>query len=137
MAFSVSTKLCQYSIFKKIGNLYWPIVCMLLDCYSPSWGDMWWRTSVITVPDTLTSLFVLYFSFPSVPYRIFLLFLLWLPCHFYLVVIEQQQDAIPALSVSVPLVECYMKERWPSKTCCNKFSSEDPVFFHVFRYYPP
>ena len=33
-----------------------------------------------------------YFTFPGVPYRIFLLFLPWLPCHFYLVVIEQQHS---------------------------------------------
>ena len=32
-----------------------------------------------------------YFTFPGVPYRISLLFLPWLPCHFYLVVIEQQR----------------------------------------------
>ena len=31
-----------------------------------------------------------YFTFPSAPYRILLLFLPWLPCHFYLAVIEQQ-----------------------------------------------
>ena len=31
------------------------------------------------------------FTFTGTPYRIFLLFLPWLPCHFYLVVIEQEQ----------------------------------------------
>ena len=31
------------------------------------------------------------FTFPGTPYRIFLLCLPWLPCHSYLVVIEQQQ----------------------------------------------
>ena len=31
------------------------------------------------------------FTFPGAPYRIFLLFLPWLPCQFYLVVIEQHQ----------------------------------------------
>jgi len=31
------------------------------------------------------------FTFPGALYRIFLLFLPWLPCHFYFVVIEQQQ----------------------------------------------
>ena len=31
------------------------------------------------------------FTFPGAPYQICLLFLAWLPCHFYLVVIEQQQ----------------------------------------------
>ena len=30
------------------------------------------------------------FTFPDAPYRIFLLFLPWIPCYFYLVVIEQQ-----------------------------------------------
>ena len=32
------------------------------------------------------------FTFSSAPYRIFPLFLLWLPYHFYLVVIERQQE---------------------------------------------
>ena len=34
------------------------------------------------------------FSFLSTLYRISLLFLPWLPCHFYIVVIEQQQPLI-------------------------------------------
>ena len=31
------------------------------------------------------------FSFSGAPYRFFLLFLPWLPCHYYIVVIKQQQ----------------------------------------------
>ena len=34
------------------------------------------------------------FSFPGAPYQIFLLFLSWLPCHFYVVVIEKQLQNI-------------------------------------------
>ena len=34
------------------------------------------------------------FTFPDVPYRIFFLYLPRLPCHFYIVVIEQQQPLI-------------------------------------------
>ena len=34
------------------------------------------------------------FTFPGAPYWIFLLFIPWLPCHFYLVVIEQQQKQL-------------------------------------------
>ena len=37
-------------------------------------------------------LFPFHLFFPGAPNRIFLLFLPWLPCHFYLVVIEQQQQ---------------------------------------------
>ena len=36
-------------------------------------------------------------TFPGTPYRIFLRFLPWLPCHFYLVVIEQKQRGGGAL----------------------------------------
>ena len=32
------------------------------------------------------------FTFPGAPYRIFLLFFPWLPCHFYLLIIKQQQQ---------------------------------------------
>ena len=34
-----------------------------------------------------------YFTFPGAPYRIFPLFLPWLPCHIYLVVIEHKHPA--------------------------------------------
>ena len=39
-----------------------------------------------------------FFTFPDAPYRIFLLFLPWLSCHFYLVVIEQQKQMYIDLS---------------------------------------
>ena len=34
------------------------------------------------------------FTFPGTPYRIFLLFLPWLPCHFYLVVITTTTSSL-------------------------------------------
>ena len=41
--------------------------------------------------------YISFFTFPSAPYRIFFLLLPWLPCHFYLVVIEQQQEGLHSL----------------------------------------
>ena len=41
---------------------------------------------------TFSYIFFSSFTFPGTPYRIFLLFLPWFFCHFYLVVIEQQQQ---------------------------------------------
>ena len=40
------------------------------------------------------------FTFPGTPYRIFLLYLPSLPCHFYLVVIEQRQHTFTFLCIS-------------------------------------
>jgi len=41
------------------------------------------------------------FTFPGAPYRIFLLFLPWLPSHFNLVVIEQQHMTDYRLDLSL------------------------------------
>ena len=50
-----------------------------------------------------------YFTFPGAPYRIFLLFLPWIPCHFYLVVIEQQQQGCSPDWKNLPRLS---KEPW-------------------------
>ena len=42
----------------------------------------------------LLILFLFTFTFAGAPYRIFFLFLLWFPCHFYLLVIEQQHRSL-------------------------------------------
>ena len=47
--------------------------------------------------------------FLGAPYRIFLLFLPWLPCHFYLVVIEQQQQS--SVSFLCKVVYIFLESR--------------------------
>ena len=41
------------------------------------------------------------FTFPGAPYWIFLLFIPWLSCHFYLIVIEQQQHNLRTIVYGV------------------------------------
>ena len=53
-----------------------------------------------TVPVIPSLLFPLSFTFPGAPYRIFLLFL---PCHFHFVVIEQQFFLTKTNGGSVPI----------------------------------
>ena len=63
------------------------------------------QTQIQVVP-VLSSLYPYLISFSSftflgTPYRIFPLFLLCLACHFYFVVIEQQQQLCPRVEVEV------------------------------------
>ena len=111
--------------------------------------------TVVTSPrnsDTCSSRLYLLCSFllfpfhprcTGAPYRIFLLFLLWRPCHFYLVVIDQQQvfksGSIKAKSF---LYRCckYVEEVLPSlkflHSKTDKITAHGEFFFKSYEIKP-
>ena len=74
-----------------------------------------------------------FFTFPSAPYQIFILFLHWLPCHFYFIVIEQKQQQDSTSAILIPHVcewVILLRVQWPAGTCVVRPSyslKADPV----------
>ena len=52
-------------------------------------------------PDPFSCISFASFTFPGVPNWIFLLFLPWLPCHSYLVIVEQKLQFCLAILISI------------------------------------
>ena len=57
------------------------------------------------------------FTFPGAPYRIFLPFLLWLPCYFYLIVVTEQLQLVFTSCLCHIMVVLF--KRWWNFVCAS------------------
>ena len=73
-------------------NVQHSSLSMAAEVADSSQGSTYLQTQIQADPVLSSLISFSSLTFPGAPYRIFLLFLAWLPCHFYLDVIEQQQQ---------------------------------------------